>query len=180
MRDPGNVLRVQFERFVDQQLIQTAVFPEDERIVEAGDQKDVLDLERHQVVEAFEARFGVEERFGDGAGGHSQMNLSRLSDTQVANRTCCSPFPQSLWHTFVNVKLPNIVRSLASLETRATVLAFPVSMARGNIGKVFLIRWQPFGCFKNTYNKAIRPGQHRLCALSQNTCTCPQVSNAVF
>src|SRR5258708_36618274 len=118
MRDPGNVLRVQFERFVDQQLIQTAVFPEDERIVEAGDQKDVLDLERHQVVEAFEARFGVEERFGDGAGGHSQMNLSRLSDTQEPNRTCCSPFPQSLCHSFVNVKLPNICLSCSPLKPK--------------------------------------------------------------
>ena len=70
MRDAGNLLQVEFEGFVDEQLVEAAVFAQDERIVEAGDQKDVLHLERHQVVEAFEAGFGIEEGLGDGAGDH--------------------------------------------------------------------------------------------------------------
>src|ERR1700688_2108036 len=75
MRDTGNLLQVQFERFVDQQFIKPAIFAQDERIVKAGNQKNVLDLERHQVVEAFEARFSVEEGLGDGAGGHGGVIL---------------------------------------------------------------------------------------------------------
>src|SRR5580700_2682342 len=70
MGNAGNLLQVQFERFVDQQFVEASVFAEDERVVETGDQKNVLDLEGHQVVETFEARFGVEEGLGDGVGGH--------------------------------------------------------------------------------------------------------------
>src|SRR5580700_7272874 len=70
MGNAGNLLQIQFEGFIDEKLIEAAIFAEDEGVVEAGDQKNVLDLERHQVVEAFETRFGVEEGLGDGVGGH--------------------------------------------------------------------------------------------------------------
>ena len=59
MRDPGNLPQVQFERFVDEQFVEPAVFAKDEGIVEAGDEQDVLHLERHQVFEAFKALFRV-------------------------------------------------------------------------------------------------------------------------
>ena len=51
---PGNLVEIQLQRFVNQQLIETPVFAQDERIVEAGDQQDVVHSERHQVLEALE------------------------------------------------------------------------------------------------------------------------------
>ena len=73
---PGNLLQVEFERFVDQQLVEPAIFAQDERIVEAGDEKNVLHLERHQVVEALKALFGVEGeiRRNDGLGCASHVH----------------------------------------------------------------------------------------------------------
>ena len=67
MSDAGNLSQVEFERFIDQQFVEAAIFAEDKGIVEAGDEQDVLDLEGHQVVEAFQAGFGIEEGFGNGA-----------------------------------------------------------------------------------------------------------------
>ena len=83
MRDAGNLLQIQFERFVDQQLVQPPVFAQDERIVEAGDQQDVLHPERHQVLEALEARFGIEKRLGHGPGGHGAIFL--LGECELLN-----------------------------------------------------------------------------------------------
>ena len=75
VRDAGNLLQVEFERFVDQQFVEAAVFAEDERIVEARDQKNVLDLEGHQVFEAFKALFGVENGLGGARDGHGDGSV---------------------------------------------------------------------------------------------------------
>src|ERR1700733_3317766 len=83
MRDAGNLLQVQFERFVDEKFVESAVFAEDEGVIEAGDQKNILNLERHEVVEAFEAGFGVEERLEDGAEGHWGMHLQLSSKVKT-------------------------------------------------------------------------------------------------
>ena len=78
MRDPGNLLQVQFERFVDQQFVEAAVFAQDERVVETGDQQDVLHAERHQVLEAFKALFGIENRLGDGRNDHGEDRVQLI------------------------------------------------------------------------------------------------------
>src|SRR5579862_652406 len=70
VRDAGNLAQVQFERFVDEEFVEASVFAEDERVVKARDQKDVLDAEGHQVLETFEALFGVEDGLGDGTNDH--------------------------------------------------------------------------------------------------------------
>src|SRR5579872_718347 len=70
VRDAGNLAQVQFERFVDEEFVEASIFAEDERVVKARDQKDVLDAEGHQILEAFEALFGVEDGLGDGANDH--------------------------------------------------------------------------------------------------------------
>jgi hypothetical protein len=49
---------------VDQQFIEAAVFTEDEGILEARDQKDVVHFEGHRVFEAFKALFGVHYALG--------------------------------------------------------------------------------------------------------------------
>ncbi len=65
MGDPGNLLLLEFERFPDQQLIQPPVLAQNERVVEAGDQQNILHPEGHQVLEALEEALGVD----DGVGG---------------------------------------------------------------------------------------------------------------
>ncbi len=60
----GNVLGTEIEGLVDEEFVEASIFAEDEGIVEAGDEKDVVDFEGHQVFEAFEALFSV----GDGDG----------------------------------------------------------------------------------------------------------------
>jgi len=75
MGNAWNMLQIQIERFVDKKFIEAAIFAENEGVVEAGDQKNVLDFERHEVVEALEACFGVEKGLGDGAGGHEWIIL---------------------------------------------------------------------------------------------------------
>src|SRR5439155_2688048 len=59
--DSRNLLQVEFERFVDQEFVEASVFAEDEGVVETRDQKNVVDLEGHQVFEAFKALFSVED-----------------------------------------------------------------------------------------------------------------------
>src|ERR1700693_5219374 len=82
MCDAGNLLQVQFERFVDQEFVEASVFAENEGIIEARDPKNVLDFEGHQVVEALEARFSVEKGLDDGAGGHNE----RVNSQSYARR----------------------------------------------------------------------------------------------
>src|SRR5579863_287107 len=74
VRDPRDVLQAQFERFVNEQFVEASIFAQDERIVEARDQKNILHLEGHQVLEAFKALFRVENRLGRGAEGHGVAN----------------------------------------------------------------------------------------------------------
>ena len=59
MRDSRDLLKMQVQRFANQQFIQAAVFLQDERIVEAGNQQDVLHAEGHQMVEALKEAFGI-------------------------------------------------------------------------------------------------------------------------
>ena len=65
MGDPGNLPQVQLQRFVDQEFVQPAIFAQDERIVEARDQQNILHAKRHEVLETFETLFGVENRLGN-------------------------------------------------------------------------------------------------------------------
>jgi len=51
-------MQVQLQRLADQQLIKAAVLAQDERIVQAGDQQDVVHAERHQVLERVEVALG--------------------------------------------------------------------------------------------------------------------------
>ncbi len=58
VRDARHLMKVQFQRFADQQFIEPPIFAQDERVVEAGDEQNVVHAERHQVLEAFEEAFG--------------------------------------------------------------------------------------------------------------------------
>ena len=64
VRDAGNLMQIELQRFADQQLVEPAVFAQDERVVEAGDEQDVVHAERHQVLEAFEEAFGGRSGIG--------------------------------------------------------------------------------------------------------------------
>ena len=70
MSDPGNLLQVQFERFVDEQFVEPPVFAQDERVVQARHQKNVLHLEGHEIFEAFKALLGVKNGLGNAREGH--------------------------------------------------------------------------------------------------------------
>ena len=50
---------LQLQRFADQQLVEAAVLAQDEGVVEAGDQQDVVHAERHQVLEGVEEALGL-------------------------------------------------------------------------------------------------------------------------
>ena len=63
MRDAGHVAEVKFERFADQQFVEAAVLAQDEGIVEAGYQENVLDPEGLQLFKTFEESFGVDRCF---------------------------------------------------------------------------------------------------------------------
>src|SRR4029077_4013424 len=76
MCNSGNLLRTQFERFVDQQLVEPSIFPQNERVIEARHQKDVMHFEGHQVFEAFKAFFGVENPLGHPR--HTHVSISAL------------------------------------------------------------------------------------------------------
>jgi len=60
MCDAWRMLQVEFEGFADQELVEAAVFAQDEGIVEAGNQEDVLDPEGLQFLVAFEQFLGVD------------------------------------------------------------------------------------------------------------------------
>ncbi len=64
MSDPGNLLLLEFERFADQQLVQPPVLAQDERVVEAGDEQNVLHPKGHQVLESLEEPLGVYDGIG--------------------------------------------------------------------------------------------------------------------
>ena len=68
--DPRNLAQVQLQRFVDQQFVEASVFAQDERVVQTRHEQNVLHAERHEVLEAFEALFGIENMFGDVGQGH--------------------------------------------------------------------------------------------------------------
>src|SRR5580698_9538760 len=70
MSHAGNLLQVEFKRLADQQFVEPAVFAEDERIVEARDQENVLHPEGHQVLEALEKALGVDDGVGGVSYGH--------------------------------------------------------------------------------------------------------------
>src|SRR5271157_34432 len=50
---------VQLERLADQQFVEAAVLAQDERIVQAGYQQNIVHAEGHQVLEALEEVFGL-------------------------------------------------------------------------------------------------------------------------
>ncbi len=65
VRDPGNLPQVQLKRFVNEQFVEPPVLAQDEGIVQARNQQNVLHAEWHQVLETFKALFGVENGLGD-------------------------------------------------------------------------------------------------------------------
>ena len=73
MRDPRNLPEVQFQGLVDQQFVETAVFAQNERVIQARYEQNVLHTERHQVLEAFKPLFGIEDGFGDTGKGHGRQ-----------------------------------------------------------------------------------------------------------
>src|SRR5579872_58201 len=79
VRDTGNLSQVQFERFIDEEFVEASIFAQDEGVVETRDQQNVLDAKRHQVLETFEAFFGIENRLGDGADNHGLMTAHDTS-----------------------------------------------------------------------------------------------------
>jgi hypothetical protein len=70
MSDPWNLAEIQFEGFINQQFAQTSIFAKDEGIIEAGDQKNIVDAKRHQVLETFEPLLRVNDGLGNAWQGH--------------------------------------------------------------------------------------------------------------
>jgi hypothetical protein len=68
--DSGNLLLLKFERFPNQQLIQPPIFTQNERVVKAGDQQNILYPKGHQVLEALEEAFRVNDGIGGVGNGH--------------------------------------------------------------------------------------------------------------
>ena len=54
MRNSGNILQMKVERLFQQQLVQSPVFAQNERVVQAGNEQDVVHAEGHEILEAFE------------------------------------------------------------------------------------------------------------------------------
>src|ERR1035437_1477320 len=59
MRDAGDLMNVQLQRLAHQQLVQASVFAQNEGVVQAGDQQNVVHAERHQIFEALELGLGM-------------------------------------------------------------------------------------------------------------------------
>ena len=62
MRDSRNLLQIQFQRLADQQLIQPPILAQDERVIQARHQQDVVHAKWHQLFEAFEQPLRIEFR----------------------------------------------------------------------------------------------------------------------
>jgi hypothetical protein len=73
----------QFDGQFDEQFIEAAVFTEDEGILEARDQKDVVHFEGHQVFEAFKALFGVHYALGDAVDDHGDILVQLRNSSGV-------------------------------------------------------------------------------------------------
>ena len=78
--DTGNLVLLQLQRFADEQLVQASVLAQDERVVEAGNQQDVVHPERHQVLESVEETLGGWRRIGGWPGG-GQFGLALRNDS---------------------------------------------------------------------------------------------------
>ena len=86
MSNPGELPQVEFERFVDEQLVEAAILAQNKRIVEAGDKQDVVHFEGHQVLEAFEALFRVHHGLGDAADAHGDILVVLRSRGRLAQQ----------------------------------------------------------------------------------------------
>ena len=64
MRNPRNLLQIEFARLADEQFVEAAIFAQDEGIVEIGNEQDILHAKRHEPVETFKRIFGIEKRAG--------------------------------------------------------------------------------------------------------------------
>src|ERR1017187_6105861 len=67
MRDAGDLMNVQLQRLAHQQLVEAPVLAQDEGVVQAGDQQNVVHAERHQVLEALELELRGRDRIGNWA-----------------------------------------------------------------------------------------------------------------
>jgi len=71
--DARHMLQVELVRFANQHLVQPAVFAQNERVVQARHQQDVLHPERHQVFESFEKLFLFNDGFERWIGAHAAI-----------------------------------------------------------------------------------------------------------
>src|SRR5664279_2884787 len=58
MRDAGDLMNVQLQRLAHQQFVEASVLAQNEGVVEARDQQNVVHAERHQIFEALELPLG--------------------------------------------------------------------------------------------------------------------------
>ena len=84
---PGTWCRLSSSDSPMQQLVEPAVFAQDERVVEAGDQQDIVDLKRHQVLEAFEEALGTcalsaDRKWSPGRPSPHLKNANQLGPTE--------------------------------------------------------------------------------------------------
>ena len=72
-------MQVQLQRLADQQLIKAAVLAQDERIVKAGDQQDIVHAKGHQVLEALEEVLRSVRQIGSVPDRHYESELCYFS-----------------------------------------------------------------------------------------------------
>src|ERR1019366_7795740 len=73
VRDAGDLMNVQLQRLAHQQLVEAPVLAQNERVVQAGDQQNVVHAERHQVFEALELELRVGCGIERGANCHGRV-----------------------------------------------------------------------------------------------------------
>ena len=94
----GDLVHVQLQRLADQQLVEAAVLAQDEGVVEAGDQQDVVHAERHQVLEAFEVELRVRCSVERWASCHETFLRWRAPDLNLRSYLECSQLPREFVH----------------------------------------------------------------------------------
>ena len=68
--DAGDLMNVQLQRLAHQQFVEASVLAQNEGVVQAGNQQNVVHAERHQVLEALELELRVRCRIGNWANCH--------------------------------------------------------------------------------------------------------------
>src|ERR1035438_1538806 len=79
MRDAGDLMNVQLQRLAHQQFVQASVLAQNEGVVQAGNQQNVVHAERHQVLEALELELGRRGGVGGDGSCHGRCFRPQLS-----------------------------------------------------------------------------------------------------